>query len=110
MRALSAQDSLDTVFEVVNQAYKIEIGNTGLAFKQFDRLRSVADIVRENIHVALLGSQIVGVVGIELKQDTAALGQSRRKAVTEMLSHVNNLSYGQLQVRWPWCLGYRVKE
>ena len=30
---LSAQDSLETVMEVVNQAYSIEIGNTGIAFK-----------------------------------------------------------------------------
>ena len=49
----SAQDSLETVMDLVNQAYTIEIGNTGLAFKELDRLRSVEDLVRERYSQAL---------------------------------------------------------
>ena len=60
---------------IVNEAYKIEIGNKGLAFKEFDRLLSVADIVKENTHIALVGAQIVGVIGIEKKDTKASLGK-----------------------------------
>ena len=63
VRPLSDQDSLETVMEVVNLAYIIEIGNTGLAFKEFDRLRSVEDLVKEETHVGVLGREIVGAVG-----------------------------------------------
>ena len=49
----SDQDSLETVMDLVNQAYTIEIGNTGLAFKELDRLRSVEDLVRERYSQAL---------------------------------------------------------
>ena len=75
VRPFSSEDSLDTVLEIVNEAYKIEIGNTGIAFKELDRLRDVSDIVKEETHVALLGREIVGVVGIELTQDKAHLGE-----------------------------------
>ena len=75
VRPLSGEDSLDTVLELVNEAYKIEIGNTGLAFKELDRLRDISNIAREETHVALLGMEIAGVVGIKLTEDKAALGQ-----------------------------------
>ena len=75
VRPLSGRDSLETVMEVVNQAYIIEIGNTGLAFKELDRLRSVEDLVKEETHVAQLGGEIVGVVGIEVKEDKVFIGE-----------------------------------
>ena len=76
VRPLSGQDSLDTVMEVVNKAYIIEIGNTGLAFKEQDRLRSVEDLVKEETHVAQLGGEIVGVVGFEVKEDKVFIGEN----------------------------------
>lgn len=76
IRPLSEQDSLETVMEVVNLAYIIEIGNTGLAFKELDRLRSVEDLVREETHVAVLGKEIVGVVGCEVKEGKVFIGEN----------------------------------
>ena len=75
VRPFSSEDSLDMVLEIVNEAYKIEIGNTGIAFKELDRLRDVSDIVKEETHLALLGKEIVGVVGIKLTKDKAHLGE-----------------------------------
>ena len=53
VRPLSTQDSLDTVMEVVNEAYSIEIGNTGLAFKELDRFRSRVKNSRSEIYILL---------------------------------------------------------
>ena len=76
VRPLSDEDNLNTVLEVVNEAYKIEIGNKGLAFKEFDRLQSVSDIVKEDTHIAMCGAQIVGVIGIEENGKKASLGKN----------------------------------
>ena len=53
VRPLSDQDSLETVMEVVNLAYNIEIGNTGLAFKELDRFRSRVHHLRPEIYILL---------------------------------------------------------
>ena len=77
VRPLSDKDNLETVLEIVNEAYKIEIGNKGLAFKEFDRLRTVSDIAKEHIHIALLGVQMVGIIGIEDNGRKACLGKNK---------------------------------
>ena len=74
VRPLSTEDSLDTLMEVVNLAYNISIGNMSLALKQADSQKEAANITEE-IHVALLGSQIVGVVGLEVRGVKASLGR-----------------------------------
>lgn len=93
VRPFSSEDSLEKVLEIVNGAYKIEIGNTGIAFKELDRLRDVSDIVKEETHLALLGREIVGVVGIKLTKDKAHLGE---------LSIANQGDHNVgVQVHWP---------
>ena len=67
-------DNLDNILSIVNEAYKIEIGQEGVAFKKFDRLGSTEEILTDQLHVALIGYQIVGVININTKHNIAELG------------------------------------
>ena len=64
-------DSLDNILSIINDAYKIEIGQEGVAFKKFDRLGSTEEIQTDQLHVALIGHQIVGVININTKHNIA---------------------------------------
>ena len=69
-------DNLDNILSIVNEAYKIEIGQEGVAFKKFDRLGSTEEIQTDQLHIALIGYQIVGVININTKHNIAELGNS----------------------------------
>ena len=76
VREYQTGDSLEAVFELINAAYKLEIGDSGLAFKKFDRLQSSEDIEADKLHLALVGEDIVGCIVIVpgTKPKTAVLG------------------------------------
>ena len=70
VRKYQTGDSLETAFELINAAYKLEIGDSGLAFKKFDRLQSAEDIEADNLHIALVGEAMVGCIVIAPGTDT----------------------------------------
>ena len=67
---------IETIANVVNAAYKIELGNTGIAFKNANRFLSVQEALdlKNDLHVAKIGNQIVGVVGITTMNKSSILG------------------------------------
>ena len=67
-------DSLDNILSIINDAYKIEIGQEGVAFKKFDRLGSTEEIQTDQLHIALIGHQIVGIININPRQNVAEIG------------------------------------
>ena len=67
-------DSLDNILSIVNEAYKIEIGQEGVAFKKFDRLGSTEEIQTDQLHIALIGNQIVEIINIDSRQKVAEIG------------------------------------
>ena len=69
-------DSLDNILSIINDAYKIEIGQEGVAFKKFDRLGSTEEIQADQLHIALIGHQIVGIINISSRQNVAEIGTS----------------------------------
>ena len=77
VREYQAGDSLEAVLELINGAYKLEIGDSGLAFKKFDRLQATEDIEADKLHIALVGEFIVGciVIASGTKQETAVIGR-----------------------------------
>ena len=79
VREYQAGDSLEAVLELINGAYKLEIGDSGLAFKKFDRLQATEDIEADNLHIALVGEVIVGciVIASGTKPETAVIGRLR---------------------------------
>merc|ERR1712172_459784 len=76
VREYQAGDDLEAVLDLINAAYKLEIGDSGLAFKKFDRLQSAEDIEADNLHIALVGEAIVGCIVIApgLNPDSANIG------------------------------------
>ena len=78
IREYQAGDDLEAVLSLINAAYKLEIGDSGLAFKKFDRLQSAEDIEADKLHLALVGEAIVGCIVIApgLNPDSANIGKS----------------------------------
>ena len=64
------------IFDLINEAYKIENGNDGIAFKEMGspRLMSTDELNISNIHVATIGHQIVGAMNISVDNDVAIIG------------------------------------
>merc|ERR1711892_633748 len=61
---------------IVNDAYKLELGNSGLSFISADRFVTIEDVlkIQDMMIVAKVNSRIVGVIGIRLEQGIADLG------------------------------------
>lgn len=76
VREYQTGDNLGAILELINDAYKLEIGDSGLAFKKFDRLQSAEDIEADKLHLALVGEDIVGciVIATGTKHKTAVIG------------------------------------
>ena len=72
MRRYEEGDDLENVLELINSSYKLEIGDTGLAFKKFDRLQSTEDIEAERLHIAFIGAAMVGCIVIAPGPETDA--------------------------------------
>ena len=64
------------IFDLINEAYKIENGNDGIAFKEIGspRLMSTDELNTSNIHIATIGYQIVGAMNISVDNDVAIIG------------------------------------
>ena len=79
MRRYEEGDDLENVLELINSSYKLEIGDTGLAFKKFDRLQSTEDIEAERLHIAFIGAAMVGCIVIApgTEADAAYVGGLR---------------------------------
>ena len=69
-------DDIQSIVAVVNSAYQIELGDTGIAFKNADRFLSVQDALdlKDDLHVAKIGIEIIGVIAITVMTDSAILG------------------------------------
>jgi len=67
-------EEAEMVMEVVNTAYKVEMGNDGVAFKNADRFASLCDVVAAlpHIWVARVKNEVVGVIGVDVKDDGSA--------------------------------------
>ena len=67
---------MESLTDVVNAAYKLELGDTGIAFKNADRFTSVQDALdmKDDLYVAKIGTDIVGAIGITMGTDSAILG------------------------------------
>ena len=74
VREYQTGDDLEAVLKLINAAYKLEIGDSGLAFKKFDRLRSAEDIEADKLHIALVGEAMVGCIVIAPSTDSANIG------------------------------------
>ena len=77
IKVLPAESAdIESIINVVNFAYKIEIGNIGIAFKDTDRFDSVQDAfdMKDDLHVAKVRFETVGVIGISLVESSAMLG------------------------------------
>ena len=75
VREYQTGDDLEAVLSLINAAYKLEIGDSGLAFKRFDRLQSAEDIEADKLHIALVGDAIVGCIVIAPGTDSANIGK-----------------------------------
>ena len=75
VREYQTGDDLEAVLKLINAAYKLEIGDSGLAFKKFDRLRSAEDIEADKLHIALVGEAMVGCIVIAPSTDSANIGR-----------------------------------
>lgn len=73
IRRYQEGDSLDAILRLVNAAYKLEVGDRGLAFKRLDRLASVADLRPEELHLAVVDTTIAGIVNIRPRPDNPAI-------------------------------------
>ena len=60
----------------VNDAYKVELGNSGIGFKSADRFVSMQHALRvmDILNVARIEGKIVGVIGIDVQDGVADLG------------------------------------
>merc|ERR1719278_454612 len=67
-------EEAEMVMEVVNKAYKIELGSDGVAFKNADRFASLGDTLAAlpHIWVARINNEVVGVIGVDVKDDGSA--------------------------------------
>ena len=75
VREYQTGDNLEAVLTLINAAYKLEIGDSGLAFKKFDRLQSAEDIEADKLHIALVGEAMVGCIVIAPGTDSANIGR-----------------------------------
>merc|ERR1712130_52309 len=70
----ATKEEAQMVMEVVNTAYKVEMGNEGIAFKSGDRFASLADVhaALPHLWVARIQNEVVGVIGVDVKEDGSA--------------------------------------
>ena len=69
-------EEMETVQNVVNNAYALELGDSGLAFKSADRFVTINDAIemKKDLVVAKTDGKIVGVVGASVENGVAELG------------------------------------
>ena len=67
---------LSQVMNVVNEAWKIVIGNTGIQYKNTGRFRSLADIepYQNDFYVTVVKNEVVGVVRLIFDQELVTIG------------------------------------
>ena len=72
----AVKTDMEIVFKVVNEAYRVTVGNTGDAFKTCNRFLNIDEVEQmlDILWVGELGSEIVGVVGIEVMSDQVNIG------------------------------------
>ena len=91
VREYQTGDDLEAVLKLINAAYKLEIGDSGLAFKKFDRLRSAEDIEADKLHIALVGEAMVGCIVIAPSTDSANIG--RLTGISTQLLPLHHIMY-----------------
>ena len=91
VREYQTGDDLEAVLKLINAAYKLEIGDSGLAFKKFDRLRSAEDIEADKLHIALVGEVMVGCIVIAPSTDSANIG--RLTGISTQLLPLHHIMY-----------------
>ena len=72
----STKSDSRTILNVVNDAYKATVGDTGKAFKTCNRFANIDQVEKllDIFWVGELGGKIVGVVGIEVIGDMVDIG------------------------------------
>ena len=72
----SELQELPQVMSLVNEAWKIVIGNTGIQYKNTGRFRSLQDIepYQHDFYVKVVKSQIVGVARLIFDLDVVTIG------------------------------------
>ena len=72
----STKSDSSTIFNVVNDAYKPTVGNTGEAFKTCNRFANIdkVEAMLDILWVGELDGKIVGVVGIKVIGDIIDIG------------------------------------
>ena len=67
---------IKSIVNVLNSAYRIEMGDTGIAFKSTNRFDTVQDALdmKNDLHVANVGFEIVGIIGITHLKASSGLG------------------------------------
>ena len=91
VREYQTGDDLEAVLKLINAAYKLEIGDSGLAFKKFDRLLSAEDIEADKLHIALVGEAMVGCIVIAPSTDSANIG--RLTGISTQLLPLHHIMY-----------------
>ena len=72
----SELQELPQVMAIVNEAWKIVIGNTGIQYKNTGRFRSLKDIepYQNDFYVKVVKNEIVGVVRLIFDHDVVTIG------------------------------------
>ena len=68
------KDNLTDIFNLINEAYKIELGEDGVAFKKFDRVMSIDELRVDELHIATSEDNtdtavVVGAVIIHVRDE-----------------------------------------
>ena len=68
-------EDLPKIFDLINKAYKVEIGNSGLAFKAADRYRSLREAQNDLEWIYVYENpQIIGVVKAQVENNVVDIG------------------------------------
>ena len=72
----SALADIESVFKVVNDAYKVVVGESGESFRKVGRFESIDEVMKINhtLWVAERQEEIVGVVGMKLQENVVEIG------------------------------------
>ena len=67
---------METVMDVVNSGYAEELGNATIAFKKSNKFETLEEVLamRDDLYVAKVGFEIVGVIGIGKINSSYLLG------------------------------------
>ena len=68
-------EDLPKIFDLINKAYKVEIGDSGLAFKSADRYRSLSEAHNDLEWIYVYENpQIIGVVKAQVENNVVDIG------------------------------------